>query len=304
MLDCVMRPVVYVIQFPSGKLYVGATNNFPERRRTHLRHARKGKAVNKLLQAEFAKYPICAIYELEVGASRETLHELEQEYIDALGPELNVLNIPNRLPAPNEGKPRPWGPYASLAEAARKTGLTYKVVKYLARRPYDQELLEGRVTKPPKKRRPPKLVGPPDPHKNKYLQLVEGTWDWPRNHRRREGIAKNLRWTKEHSKPIGPYPSMSAACRDTGLNHATLLLRLRAGWTDEEALFTPPGGRRATSRKSYHCAEHPHDHEGGLGKIPGPSAVARSPDLERLDPRRSRRSGAPTSSARETEVDQ
>ncbi len=56
-----MTPTVYKIEFPDGKCYIGSTVNFPERRRTHLRHGARGEAVNPRLAEQFRKYPVCGI---------------------------------------------------------------------------------------------------------------------------------------------------------------------------------------------------------------------------------------------------
>lgn len=93
-----MNPTIYRIDFPDGQFYVGATVNFSERRRTHVRHARQQKAVNRKLQAAFNENKTFHISKVASGLSRETLHLLEQDVIAQERPTLNINTYPTPLP--------------------------------------------------------------------------------------------------------------------------------------------------------------------------------------------------------------
>ena len=52
-------------------------------------------------------------------------------------------------------------------------------------------------------------------------------------------------------RPVGPFPSIAAAARKTGINYSTLVGRLRRGWSDDEALNVPVGPNPYRNAKKW-----------------------------------------------------
>lgn len=202
-----MIPTVYKIEFPDGKCYIGSTVNFPERRRTHLRHGRRGEAVNPRLAAQFQKYPICGIYQVATSKTREALHKIEQEVMFDEQPSLNMHISPTPLPAYYDGSAKPFGPYPSVRVAAHELGHPYPQLKRLARQfSYEAIIYKLAYTRPTRQK-----FGPPDPRKQTALINLGSGWD-----RRADILA-------EH-----------------GVTHSMYEHRVKRGWTPERALTTPP----------------------------------------------------------------
>lgn len=157
-----MIPTVYKIEFPDGKFYIGSSVNFPERRRTHLRHGARGKAVNPLLAEQFRTYPICAIYQIATGFNRETLHELEAQIMLLENPTLNLI-VPTPLPAYYDGSAKPFGPYASIREASQRIPCCYGTLKRLHQKFTYEQVMDRLANGAPKKiqprLKPPKTQG-------------------------------------------------------------------------------------------------------------------------------------------------
>lgn len=253
-----MTPTIYRIEFPDGRFYIGATVNFAERRRTHLRHARKTKSVNPTLQKAFDAHPICGIYQVASGLSRDTLHLLETEIIRQEKPPLNRNIAPTRLPPKYSGASKPWGPYKCLRDAATALGVSYAAVKKVAYR-YSHEAYVERLATPSK----PKLQGPPDPRRRSDLIKLSTGW-----HRRADvckvsgDIARKRRslgWEHDASyttpagcrNPDRVQVSAAKVVERYGVDPGLYYSRRFKGWTTYEALgLTPrPEPRRAKVKK-------------------------------------------------------
>lgn len=126
-----MQVLIYRMVFSGGASYVGATRNFPVRRREHLKALRSGHGVNNKVRDAFGRFgapelrPVCSLIWGEA-------HILEALVIESLGATLNVT-LPTRLPTPEETCGKPFGPYPSVAEAARRMGVNYGHLKQLSR---------------------------------------------------------------------------------------------------------------------------------------------------------------------------
>lgn len=239
-----MQPTIYRIEFPDGQFYVGATVNFSERRRTHLRHSRKNKSVNAKLQSAFDTHRMCGIYEIASGFSRNSLHELERLVIAQWQPPLNVNRCPTPLPEKYSGKSKSWGPYACLRDAAACLGVSYVAVKKAAQRmSYDE------YTAKLSARNPNARVGPPDPRKLSELIFVLGGWY------RRKDVCKVSSSTAQarrrsgwgfeasHTVPAGgdnpilkKRSSKESICLRYGISYPTYYARRKLGWSLYEAL--------------------------------------------------------------------
>jgi hypothetical protein len=227
-----MTPTIYRIEFPDGSFYIGATVHFAERRRTHLRHARKARSVNRLLQAKFDQYPICGIYQVASGFARETLHALEQLVVAQERPPLNVA-APTRLPASNEGRSKPWGPWVCLRDAAAALRLSYSGVKKLAARyTYEEYTLDA------------------DSRRQRVEQVRECQ-------RRGFSVSAYQRWVRlgfSHDQALaaedevrkrkitvdGRTRTLREWAQHSGVPLNTLYQRLHAGWTEREAVGVDP----------------------------------------------------------------
>ena len=129
-----MKPIIYLIEFPSGATYIGATVNFKDRCRTHLRHGRLGQAVNARMKAEFAKGQPPNITQLASGFDRDTLHDLERVLIAQEQPTLNVNADPTPIPSENGGRAKPIAGHPSIKAAALSLGVPYNTLKNRIRR--------------------------------------------------------------------------------------------------------------------------------------------------------------------------
>jgi hypothetical protein len=251
-----MIPTVYKIEFPNGQCYIGSTVNFSSRRSTHLRHSRKGKAVNHKLQAAFDAYPVCGIYPIASGFDRETLHLLEQQIIDQYTPELNVAPAtPN--PATQTGKERPYGPHASIGAFAAFAGVPYSTAKKIVHRLPYADYLDKKNNPPPKRE---KVVGPPDPRKHARYFFTSGAWyDGQKlraemgvryatyRKRREKGWDKLRASTQPAVVPYYPHPGVN----ELGISLTTVAARVRHGWTREQASTLPTGTRVKPMRHKY-----------------------------------------------------
>ena len=243
-----MKPTIYRIEFPDGQFYIGATVNFSERRRTHLRHSGKNTAVNPKLQAAFSAYKICGIYEIASGFSREALHTLEAQIIAQESPTLNLNLNPTQIPDKYSGSKKQWGPHKCLRDAAEALGINYNQAKVASRKysyeQYVQQLSEknSRV-----------VYGPPDPRSNSSLIFLLGGWHRradickvssdTANDRRRRG------WSYEDSflLPAGQNRptnckrvSASSVCARYGVSPNLYYTRRHLGWTVLEAMGVRP----------------------------------------------------------------
>ena len=244
-----MNPIVYRIDFPDGQFYIGATVNFAERRRTHLRHGRKQRAVNSKLQQAFDAHPICCIYQIASGMARDEIHLLEKVMIEQERPPLNVNQNPSKLPDKYSGSNKSWGPHKCIRDAAEALGVTYLAAKRAAQRmtyeKYAEKLKEHKTTKP-------KKFGPPDPRGNTNLVNLYGErWVSRKDvaqvgyntyeHRRRRC------WTVEEAllTPMGqprkpPKATFASVCRRYGVTTNKFYARRKLGWTLYEALGLKP----------------------------------------------------------------
>lgn len=274
--------IIYTMTFASGASYVGATHSFACRRCKHRREMRKGQAVNRLVQREFDAHGVptfAAVASLLPGSE---LHELEAAVIASLAPSLNVQHPTpisrSRMPKPPKEKgvppsPKPWGSYPSVGEAARQLGLCYRTAKRWARVSGTPEEAIAHFAVP--KEPPCVFVGPKKPQ---GVIQVRGVVGFPlaliarfglteSSYRRniRSGLSQEQAVIKataihelnNHPKLLtanGTTMHMSAWCRETGINHATLLLRLRSGWTPEQALNLAPRPDQTRMRPKKHFA--------------------------------------------------
>lgn len=242
--------VVYRIEFPDGSFYIGSTVNFAERRSTHLRHGRKGKAVNSALQAKFDQYPICGIYQVACGFARDTLHLLEAEIIEQENPPLNKAR-PSPLPPPGTGKSKPWGQWPSLHDAARAMNLSYRQMKYLSARYGSLEAhkayLKRKAEKAPR----------PEKKPNPLLIEVNGKLGFPKQHlgtlgisratyrkrrARGESVETALSRGRQHGMQKryitidGERLSLREWADRAGIPLGRLYVRLSSGWSEREAV--------------------------------------------------------------------
>lgn len=229
-----MKPVIYKIEFPDGSSYIGATTRFAERRRQHLQHHRRG-ATNKNLAEKFSTYPVCGIYVVASALSLESLHELEAQLIAQDLPDLNFNRQPTPITLGNQrrmrkpaAQARPFGPYASTREAARKLGTSRS---HIRRYSSYEAFIAARQPRPSKKQA---KCGPPDPRKLTACVRLESGWYYrseirkvsPATVRKRMASGMTLEQAllrdPPRSKPFGPFESTASAARALGLSHTHL----------------------------------------------------------------------------------
>lgn len=266
-----MTPTIYRIEFPSGATYIGATVNFKERRRTHMRHGRRGEAVNEKMRAEFAQCKHPTITPLASGFDRNTLHELEAVLIAQEMPTLNINMTPTAIPNEDCSMGKKFGRYASIKQAAFDMGVSYTTLK---RAHAKHGAAAAGIDFARTKKKPPrvKLVGPPDPRENQFLLSVNG-WQRKSELARALGVTKKTiagrmgrgsttleayTTPKGKTRPscapyVHPGPGVVARCctrYDT--NYHVFTDRKRRGWNTLQALgiTQPPPQRKPQVRKA------------------------------------------------------
>jgi hypothetical protein len=192
-----MIPVIYQIEFPDGASYVGATTNFSARRSAHLRVARGGgKETNPKLTAYLRRYPVCGIYTIASGFSHKTLHLLEAQIIADRQPALNVNLVPTRVPSTYETGARPWGGYASLAQASRELCVPYRTIKRIATEfPSYEHYRKAKSVKQRSKELDvlcSYLTQQEDVTHSTRKMLHGGVFDYPKNHAARYGVSPRV----------------------------------------------------------------------------------------------------------------
>ncbi len=258
-----MHPVIYVIQFPSGREYVGCSVNLSARLNVHVRHMRAGRHENHQVQAAYNEEGAPEIRVVACGFDRATLHELESAVMRTRSPALNLAPA-TPVPASTCLKSRPFGPYLSMADAARGLGVPYQRMKKAARRNgYDYEKTVSAVTMLPRTREPPPQR-PKKPPSEANKIVVRGILDFAKNHRVRLGVSEN-RYRKLLKLGLDPFApanikappmslprmltidgktlSLTAWCRLTGTRVETARRRLDHNkWTPAQAvgLEMPP----------------------------------------------------------------
>lgn len=124
-----------------GRLYIGSSNNIPEREKLHFRELRKNKHDNKKLQNYFNKYGDKSL-QLEVieNCDCSDLLEREQFYIDLLKPHFNICLI--------AGKPPSWAGKKHKPETVQKIkSVRWKHSEASIKKMYEQRELLGTNTK-------------------------------------------------------------------------------------------------------------------------------------------------------------
>jgi group I intron endonuclease len=88
-----------IVSRENGKIYIGSTNNYVERKGAHLNQLKKSKHNNKFLQRHYDKYGkfVFEFYIVENVANESLLLEREQFYIDLLNPEFNNSRIAGKI---------------------------------------------------------------------------------------------------------------------------------------------------------------------------------------------------------------
>lgn len=248
-----MTPVVYAITFRDGSVYVGCTCNFQARKHTHLRNSRRGQAVNVNLAQAFQANPAPDITVVASGFDRATLHLLEQQVMDQYNATLNVARA-TPVAKPTDGTPKPFGPYASVAEFARAEKLTYQTAKNTARTvTYEQ------YRNPPKVKLPPQpATHPPDPRNNPHL-IWHGSW-YSRKAVRRVSVSivktrRKAGWSDWDALTTPATPTTKCHLAD-GVSYDKYYYRKMRGWDHAQAAgFEPrPEKEPAVNRKTLTAA--------------------------------------------------
>lgn len=245
-----MTPLIYKLEFPDGRFYMGATKNFSARRRTHLGAKDSRKAINVKVREAFRAHPICGIYPIAMPLPGVPLHALEEVVLSTQQPDLNVNFSPSPLCTGYAGA-KEFGGYPSIADYARARGIGYASIKKQARGLTFEQWLNKRNQL--KQTRAAAKIGPPDPRKDPALTFFDG-WvrkrdicvvPWSNYERRRE---KGWPEHKALLTPAWEQPvSASKVAKRYGVDPNTYHQRRCVGWTVYEALgLTPrPEPRRA-----------------------------------------------------------
>lgn len=234
-----MTPLVYKIEFPDGRFYIGATKNFTARRQKHLHAKATKRAVNQKVRAAFEAYPVCCIYPIASPLPGVPLHELEAEVLATQQPDLNVNFSPDPIVS-GYATARKFGGHASLADFARANKLSYSTLKKQTKGVAFDEWL--RAYGAPKYTRVAAKIGPPDPRKDPALTFLDG---WVRKRdacvvpwsnyetRRKKGWPEHKALlTPAWTPPV----SASSVAKRYGVDSNTYYQRRWAGWTLYEAL--------------------------------------------------------------------
>lgn len=128
-----------IVCFPTGKCYVGQTNDAITRKSHHFRSLRKNKHGNRYLQRAYNKYGReCFYFEiLEDGIHSQHVDEREIYWINALNSNHELYNLaPGGKSGSGKlnGKPITWNgvKYESGIEAAKANGITPSAIRKLA----------------------------------------------------------------------------------------------------------------------------------------------------------------------------
>lgn len=280
-----MKPVIYAIQNPLGEKYIGSSVNVANRRHNHRRNLRKGRGVNRLLQASWDTHGGAA-HTFSVVASvldPTQMHLVEKQVMDGLGAELNVNLDPTPVHIGPAGKIRTppkvrtspeqvaFGPHPTVRGFGRAMGLTHKAAKYYARTySYEATLYKlafnaGYVT-------PPVIFGPPDPRKHPALVNLGSGWDSRKALKTEHGVTdraytnritagwsvKDALTTQLGAAPKKPMPkrtgSRASVCRKYGVATHLYTSRRANNWTVAQALNLaphPPLKGRPPVKKRY-----------------------------------------------------
>lgn len=124
---CIYR----IVCFPTGKCYVGQTNNVSKRSRTHFAKLRSNKHHCKKLQYAYNKYGRGAFYfeVLEQGLLKQNANEAERKWIDVFDSyKMGFNHTPGGDAASNEflNKPCEWNSvgYKSISDAGAANHIT------------------------------------------------------------------------------------------------------------------------------------------------------------------------------------
>jgi hypothetical protein len=204
-----MKPAIYEIAcIPTGRRYIGSSIMPNDRRRGHFHDLRKGKGVNKAIQADFDKYGQAAFTWRLVATAldKSALLELEEQVIASFNPEYNVTRKPSKQsPTPGGRFLTAQGITDTLAGWSRRHGVNPITIHYrIETLGWPVEEAVGAVPRTPPVR----------------------SYD----------NVKKLRYEyKGHSYTIDQLAKLA------GINRQTLYQRLRLGWTVEQAVGDEPG---------------------------------------------------------------
>lgn len=262
----------YRIEFPDGSAYIGSTVNFAQRRKQHLDRSRRK---SPRLQAKFDEYPVCGIYPIASGLSRDTLHELEAQLIEQHQPSLNML-VPRPLPASTRRQRKEptkptltshAGKTLSVRAWARELGVHPATIslRLKMQMPTHRVLHQGRLEPTLQQRiirigdeaypvnKWAKLRGlkPQDIHRRLNQGWTErealGFDERPRAAAWREAKERKAQETTVRQEKLLEYQGIRAPlsehCRRVGAAYSTVYYRLNSGW-DVESAFTGKNKKR------------------------------------------------------------
>jgi len=81
---------IYSITSPSGKMYIGSSNNIPRRWNNHKHELRKGFHHSPYLQNAYNKYLTDLQFKVLLVCEEKDLQLYEQQYLDFYKPEYNI----------------------------------------------------------------------------------------------------------------------------------------------------------------------------------------------------------------------
>jgi len=245
-----MTQLVYKIEFPDGRFYVGATQNYASRRQKHLQAGRKGQAVNKRLKRAMVEFfPVLAICPIAEPLKGVPLHELEEAVIATQQPSLNV-NL----------KPLPIPEYAEQYVTIDEKRVLKSAVRAVSRRTYEKRRrrgwseVEALLTSPVATKLSATNVAKRygiDP--NTYYQRRHKGWTLY------EALGLTTRPTPPKPKVKkrlitidGKTRTLNAWAELAGITPNALHARLNLGWTERQAVGVSPTetSKRVAERKA------------------------------------------------------
>ena len=144
---CIYR----IVCFPTGKVYVGQTNNSRRRKKDHFRYLKRGQHHSSYMQAAYNKYGRRAFWfeVLETDLSIEQANQREIYWIEVFDSFYNGFNATSG--GDNRefvSKPCTWNGtnYESLTEAAKANNITVTAMRNRLLSSYkcDQDLVRTR----------------------------------------------------------------------------------------------------------------------------------------------------------------